>query len=142
MDLPIKVEGIIYRQGDHAIEILCLKRIPEDGGFWQPLTGTVDLEESIPMTLYRELEEETGIKNEHVINISDILHSFHWFKGETVILEFIFAISVESGVNVLLSPKEHSEYEWLTPEKAINMFKYENNKLGVRKLLETIPGSK
>jgi hypothetical protein len=34
-----KIECIVYRESNNGeIEILSLKRVPEDGGFWQPVT--------------------------------------------------------------------------------------------------------
>ena len=62
-ELPIKVQGIVYRQrrgGD--VEILLLKRSEEDGGFWQMLTGTMEMNESVEECLVRELWEETGVR--------------------------------------------------------------------------------
>ena len=52
----------------HAIQdkepiFLLLKRTPQDGGFWQPLTGTVEDGEKLSDCLKRELNEETGIKD-------------------------------------------------------------------------------
>ena len=42
MRLPIEIEGILFKRADGKIQYLLLKRHPEKGGFWQPVTGGLE----------------------------------------------------------------------------------------------------
>jgi hypothetical protein len=44
---PVEVEAIVFRRNGSKIEFLLLKRKKEFGGFWQPLTGGNEDEESL-----------------------------------------------------------------------------------------------
>lgn len=59
----MKVEGMIFRRTKDGPEYLLLKRLPERNGFWQPVTGGVEDEETHEEALYREVFEETGVRN-------------------------------------------------------------------------------
>ncbi len=65
MELPIKTQGIIFKKENDIIKYLLLKRTEKDGGFWQPMTGTLNDGESLKECLMRELEEETGIEKKY-----------------------------------------------------------------------------
>ena len=41
MELPIKVQGVIYSKKNDKTEYLIIKRCESDGGFWQGVTGTL-----------------------------------------------------------------------------------------------------
>ncbi len=58
---PIQVEAIVFRWVNKKIEYLMLKRIPEKGGFWQPVTGGMETGETMKDALLRELKEETKV---------------------------------------------------------------------------------
>lgn len=40
MELPIKVQGVVYTKPNQKIEYLLIKRNKKDGAFWQSVTGT------------------------------------------------------------------------------------------------------
>ena len=63
MRLPIQVEAILFRNNEGEIEFLILKRKKERGGFWQPITGGLEDDETLMEALRREIKEETGITN-------------------------------------------------------------------------------
>lgn len=130
MELPIKVEGIIYKLNHGDIKILLLKRIKKDGGFWQPITGTVNDGEKIKACLIREIKEESGI--ESYIKIIDDIYFFEWknSKNETRI-EYVFGIEVKDDVEVKLS-EEHDDYAWYSFEDAFNKLGKENNKKALK----------
>ncbi len=133
-DLPIMVEGIVFRRLDEKCEILCLKRTVNEGGWWQPVIGHMQWNESMNDAMKRELHEETGIVQPREI-IEDIWH-FHWEHNEEMYLEFVFTIEVSSNQEIYLNPEEHDEFRWCSIEEAISLFKYQNNKNAVLKFKE------
>ena len=135
-ELPIKIESVIYRKKENRVEFLALKRSLEDGGFWQPITGTLESNESLEECLLREAQEEIGVSLENVISVSGLLHSFTWEKKNIGVMnEYIFAVEIKLDSVVELS-SEHTEFKWCTQEEAELLFSMENNKIGLRKTIE------
>lgn len=124
-ELPIKIEGIVYRLKDGVREILALKRSEHDGGFWQPLTGTLEPDETLLECLVRELKEETGIDS--IICISPEVYRFNWQKKDFILVELVYAIEVDSESDVKLS-SEHQEFRWCNFEEALELFPFDDNK--------------
>jgi 8-oxo-dGTP pyrophosphatase MutT (NUDIX family) len=122
-ELPIKIQSIVYNKGVDGLNILLLKRSPEDGGFWQTVTGTLEINESIIESRIRELEEETGIKE---ANFSDEIYRFSWVKKDYTVVELVYAVEVFSQ-NVTIS-SEHTEYIWLPIKEAIDKVEKQNTK--------------
>lgn len=113
--LPIKVQGIVFKiDDDKNKKILCLKRSPEDGGFWHILTGTLEPEESLFDCLRREVEEEIGVKE--IKSFSEELHRFLWEKNNIPIWVFTYGIEIDDQeINL---NEEHTEYKWLNISEA------------------------
>lgn len=125
-ELPIKLEGILFSKAHGKYEFLILKRTPEDGDFWQPLTGTLKNGEKLEDCLLRELQEETGIQKP--VSITDEVWRFDWRKGENAIIEFVFGIEIDRNAEITLSKDEHSEYKWCSFDEAVEMLGRDNNK--------------
>lgn len=125
-ELPIKLEGILYTVTNDKFKFLFLRRTPEDGHFWQPLTGTLHKGESFEECLIRELKEETGITDP--VEISDEIWRFDWKKGNQTIKEFVFGIKLDYTDKIKLNPKEHCAYKWCQFEEAIELLEKDNNK--------------
>lgn len=134
--LPIKVEAIIYYLDKNNVKyFLAIKRSQEDGGFWQPVTGTLESIDNIENCLLREINEEIGLAKEDIISISDCIHHFVWNKkliGE--INEYVFAVEVKKSSQIKLS-FEHVEYRWETKDKVKNTYEMFNNKVAIDKAL-------
>ena len=130
MNLPIKVNGILVYNN----KILVIKRTPEDGGFWQTVTGTLEDGESLRSTLEREIEEEVGISKKHIKQISDVVYKFNWDKNGWCQTDFVFVVLVDTD-KVVLS-HEHIDYAWLDPEEAIERVKTQGNKEAIKKAIE------
>lgn len=124
-ELPVKVELIVFAREPNALSFLLLKRTLKDGGFWQPITGTLEMDESIRQCMLRELQEETGIGK--VFNISEEIHRFSWQKKDYTVVEMVYGVEVTDR-KVTLSPEEHSEYRWCSFDEAMMLLEKENNK--------------
>ncbi|MEI6790594.1 MAG: NUDIX pyrophosphatase [Myxococcaceae bacterium] len=125
--LPIRFEAIpFYKEGD-VFSFLLVKRVPDDGGFWQPITGTLESNESLAECMRRELAEEVGVHEEDIKQVSDMFYSFTWLKGETTIAEYVFGVELATKKEALLS-EEHDEYRWCSYDEALELLSKDNNK--------------
>lgn len=128
MELPIKVQGVIYAEGNKKRNYLIIKRREKDGGFWQGVTGTVEEGELLTDCLTREIKEELGIKKEDIAKISQILQTIQWKKQNGfVITEYVYAVKIDRKQEIWLSD-EHVEYKWCDFDEAYNTLGKENNK--------------
>ena len=139
MELPIKTQGIIFNRSKNKITYLLLKRTKEDGGFWQPMTGTQNDYESLKDCLLRELKEETGIKKH--IQIINNVDKFEWIdKKGKIISEYVYGVEV-GKVKVKLS-EEHDKFIWLPFAQAKRKLEKENNKRSLTLLNNNLTGTK
>ena len=135
--LPIRFEAIPFvRDGDNY-RFLIVKRVPDDGGFWQPITGTLESNESLSDCIYRELKEEISIGKEEVLNLSDMFFSFTWNKGEVLISEYVFGAELKNEHEITLSD-EHEDYMWCDFNEAVNMLEKDNNKMAYKIFKESL----
>jgi 8-oxo-dGTP pyrophosphatase MutT (NUDIX family) len=119
-----KVQVWIHRKAPNSQErqFLLLKTHSGRGGFWQPVTGGVEVGESLAQAALREASEETGLP--FSTPVVPIPHSFTFEKRGRKIEEAGFSIEVdlnkgsESEPMVRIDPHEHSEYRWATAEQA------------------------
>jgi 8-oxo-dGTP pyrophosphatase MutT (NUDIX family) len=131
-----QAEIIIFKKNGTGFLFLILKRIPERGGFWQPITGGLEDEETFEEAATRETREEIGLTEE--IDLINIDYSFNFSYNNNVYLEKVFGLEISSESEIILS-EEHTEYKWVDGQTAIDKFlKYPGNKEGFRKLIELI----
>lgn len=120
-----------YRRVNGNIEFLIVKRTPQDGGFWQPITGGIEDGEEMADCLLRELAEETGITE--FLHLSDEIcrQNFSGSDG-TQYYDVVYAVEVHPETVISLNPDEHEDHRWLPLEEAINMLKWDGNKAAMR----------
>ena len=123
--IPISVLVVVYTVD---LEILLLERADRKG-FWQSVTGSCELNETLFETAARELMEETGINvDEYQLvdwNRSNEFEIFnHWrgryAPGVTHNMEHAFGLFVPGRVSIKISPQEHVKFEWVRIEEAID----------------------
>lgn len=135
----VAVGAIIKLKGTN--KILLVRRAKTQD--WQPneweiLYGRIDQFEDLPTGLKREVKEETGLTD---LEIGPILTNWHIYRGsksaynEVIGLTFICETTQK---NVTLS-FEHSEYQWIEPEKAVELIKVDGIKKDVEEYLQTHP---
>lgn len=132
MRLPIQVAAIIY----YGNSVLLLRRKPEKGGFWQYVSGGLEEGETLERGIKREIREETGI--EDIKNIERFhmfqFREFDTYKTDSSIWYTEFVFAVESGTRKTVLGEEHDDYRWVGFEKAMELLKYEDNKIALNKL--------
>ncbi len=120
---PISVLVVVFT--DDA-QVLLLRRFqPFD--FWQSVTGSLKNDESHADAAARELLEETGFTGEGELNYSGVSRQFvidpRWRDRfppgvvENVEFEWRYRLQAVSGIK--LNKEEHSEYQWLPIDEAI-----------------------
>ena len=105
------------------LDVLLIRRA--DWGTWQSVTGSKDhLEESWQDTAIREVLEETGIQAQHpshrlhdwrLENVYDIYPAWRWRYAPDVSrnTERVFGLCLPQRASVVLSPREHTQAQWL-----------------------------
>lgn len=114
---------------------LLLKRIPEKGGFWQPITGGAEMQEEIVDCLKREAREETGVYQ--INEVIDTKYQFDFSDHGHDYTEYVYGGEVGTSQEITLS-REHTEYRWVTAAEAFSLLKWPGNKEGLTRLLERL----
>jgi 8-oxo-dGTP pyrophosphatase MutT (NUDIX family) len=131
-----KIQALIFRKDNTAIEYLILRRTPEKGSIWQPVTGNCDESDStILESCTRELKEETGI--DKPMRVIEDIHSFSYSKSEKEFEEHVFGVEVAMNQVITLQSEpsvEHSEYTWTSYDGAFELFEYVEQKEALNKL--------
>ena len=119
--IPESVLVVIHTRD---MEVLLIERADKPG-FWQSVTGSLDSpDEPLLSTAQRELLEETGILADahsivlHDWCISNIYEIYSVWRhryapGVTHNTEHVFGVCVARDTPVILSPREHLQYQWL-----------------------------
>ena len=102
--------------------VLLIERA-QHAGFWQSVTGSVDDgDEDLAHTAQREVQEETGIAaplsgfvDWRLSNTYEIYPAWRhrYAPGVTHNTEHVFSLCVPAGTPVVLSPREHTAWQWL-----------------------------
>lgn len=122
--IPESVLVVIYTP---ALDVLLIKRA-DATDFWQSVTGSKDaVDEAFEQTAVREVREETGIDcgpgtplanslfDWQLENVYDIYPRWRhrYAPGVMRNTEHLFGLKVPAGLDVRLSPREHTAYQWL-----------------------------
>ncbi|MBI0164646.1 MULTISPECIES: dihydroneopterin triphosphate diphosphatase [Snodgrassella] len=136
---PVSVLVVIYNNNR---QILLLERADKPG-FWQSVTGSLEPGETIEQTAKRELAEETGIYSNDILNWqqSSIYEIYpHWrhryAPGVTHNTEHIFSLCITAETPILLSPREHLDYIWCSPEQAAEKVFSPSNRSAILELTQ------
>ena len=120
------------RRGPAGPEVLLLRRIPERGGFWQPVTGRRSPGEPAEVAARRELEEETGAR----LPVRSLVyrHAFAFGDAEPPVLteEESFAADWPGDLEVRPGP-EHDAVEWVSVDEALRRLPFPGLKRAVRR---------
>ncbi len=127
--IPQSVLVVIYTP---ALDVLLIKRA-DAMDFWQSVTGSKDtLNEPFVQTASREVLEETDIDCRPGTALANDLHDWQlenvydiypawqhrYAPGVSRNTEHLFGLMVPEGSRVRLSPREHTESQWLPYRQA------------------------
>lgn len=128
---PIDRESVlVILRSSPGNRYLLLKRRPEMGGFWQPVTGFVEPEESPQAAAIREVVEETGLKDgclslhrlpyTHSFAIAPELLPDSSRPPLVIVREHTFAAELPGELTeITLDPREHTEFEFVACDHAL-----------------------
>ena len=138
---PFQVLVIPFRiTDDGTIRYALLKREPTTGGYWQPIAGGGEDDETPEQAAKRETFEEAGISVNSEFMRLDARSSipvvdvcgFLWGKDVLVLPHYCFAVRVENE-DIKLS-SEHTEYCWSTYDDARELLQWDDNRTALWEL--------
>ncbi len=125
--------AVVFRKTGTGTDYLLLHY---GAGHWGFARGQVETGETEKDTVLRELAEETGITNARFIDgFREELSYFYRREGKTVFKEVVLYLVEALDSTVRLS-YEHTGYEWLPYEKALEKLSFQNSKAVLRKANE------
>ena len=135
--LPIisnMIEAHIFRIKKNKIEFLLLKRSENEiyPGLWQMVSGSIHAGEMAYQTALREISEETNLKPKKLWVVPNI-NSFYSPEKNYISMLPVFTAQVDYNAKVKIS-NEHTEFVWVTKEKAKKMLAW----VGQRKSVDII----
>ena len=139
---PISALVLIHTKD---LQVLIMERADRPG-FWQSVTGSLELGETPQQAAIREVLEETGLdakqydfQDWQANNTYEIYP--HWrhryAPGVVENVEHLFGLALPIALPITLAPNEHIRYEWVDwREAATRVFSWTNidalKKLGER----------
>lgn len=135
-------ESVLVIVHTPVMALLLRRREPFD--FWQSVTGTLDQGETHADTALRELGEETGLGPQGQLVYTGVARTFEidprwrdrYAPGVTENLEYEWRFVLADPVDIALSEREHSEYEWLPLAEAAERVWSWTNREALQSLLD------
>ena len=127
-NLPLRSgEGIVLINKNN--QVFVAKRIDNPKNFWQMPQGGVDEGEDFLTAAYRELEEETSVKNVELIKELDGLVTYHlperllgiiWrgkYKGQKQKWFLMKYLGEDNDINIKTKKPEFLDWKWVDLEE-------------------------
>ena len=138
---PVSVLVVIHTVD---LEVLLLER-SDHPGYWQSVTGSCEPGESLRDTAIREVREETGLDAQrfHLSdwqsqNVYEIYPQWrHRYPPDVAYnTEHVFDLALPRRVEVLLAPREHLNFQWLSWQDAAAIVFSPSNRAAILELPE------
>ena len=135
---PVQVVVFPFRIKNGKVDCLLMRRIPNRGGFWQGVSGGVEVGENLSQAAARELKEETGFE----ANVQSINYQFEYPVKEkfrhiyspdvAAVQEHFFAADVTDLGDPIVS-EEHDAFQWVYYDEIdINSLQWEGSKNAIK----------
>ena len=120
--------------------VLLLHRRPERGDFWQPVSGTIDDDESPLATARREVIEETG-QTAAPLPL-DLTQSFliesqflaSRYPAPIIASEVVFHAGLDSSRPIRIDPLEHDDWGWFPLAEAFGKIRWSDDRDALERL--------
>jgi len=108
-----------YLEHDGNILLLHRNDTKPEGNTWGLPAGKLDGDEDIMEAMAREIFEETG----YLVDFSELkyLDKVYVKYPDYSFIYHMFKIILGSRPEIKVSPKEHKNYQWVTPREALNL---------------------
>ncbi|MEI7425271.1 MAG: NUDIX domain-containing protein [Candidatus Staskawiczbacteria bacterium] len=131
--------GVILVKKGNPDYFLILKQVD---GYWSFPKGHVEENETIQMTAFRELKEETGIQDLELLNFPPIIEEYNFKQEwENIHKTVFYLIGIAKSDFVKIQESKIIEYKWAMYDEAIEKLVFENKKKVLekaKKYLETL----
>ncbi|MGB2694077.1 MAG: NUDIX hydrolase [Dehalococcoidia bacterium] len=132
----VSAGGVVYRAGDHGVEIvLCGRRVDD---FWALPKGTPEPGESLEHTALREVEEETGLQVAIREKVGDIRYQFTGNDGTRYDKRVEHHLMQPTGGHFEHHDGEYDDVGWFPVEEALRLLRYPNEREVVRSAMRLI----
>ena len=116
------------------LSLLILRRPPDRGSIWVPVSGKVEpTDTDYEAAVRRELAEETGLAHPRRVDPLDWHVPFVAPNGETWRLH-AYAVEAPARFTPTLSD-EHDAFAWLAPDEAVARLHFPDNRAAVERLV-------
>jgi lipoyl(octanoyl) transferase len=127
----IRLVKVLVHDGER---VLLLHRKPERGNFWQPISGTIEANESPRDTAVRELVEETG--NRGTVEQVPLTQSFliesqylaSRYPAPIIASEVLYTAQLDARATIRLDPDEHDDCGWFTFAEAYEKIRWTDDR--------------
>jgi 8-oxo-dGTP pyrophosphatase MutT (NUDIX family) len=99
---------------------------------WETVHGRIEAGEEPEQAAVREVREETGLAVSRLYNVC--VQPFYLHRTHAVELAVVFAAFVDPAAEIRLG-EEHSRWEWLTPDRALERFVWPRERAALRDIL-------
>ncbi len=129
LDVDLSTVAVVVRRDGGGM--LCLRRTPARGGFWQVVTGRIEPGETPRQAAQRELAEETGLAA--TVRALGFEHAFSLDGHERPSLarESCFVAEVPPTAEIARS-EEHDEHRWLPAPEAAALVRHAGHRRALR----------
>ncbi len=123
MPLERSAGAVVFRKEDNIYYYLLLHH---QAGHWAFPKGNIEKGEKLEETVVREIEEETGIKDIRFIEgFKETIKYFYKRDGKNIFKTVVFFLAETKTKTVKIS-WEHTDFEWLNFEKALERLTFQN----------------
>ena len=123
--IPISALVLIHTTD---LQVLIMERA-DKAGYWQSVTGSLEVGETPKQAAMREVLEETGLDaNQFDLQDWQCSNTYeiypHWrhryAPGVVENVEHLFGLALPQALQITLAPDEHTRYEWVDWREAAN----------------------
>lgn len=138
VEQAVSAGGVVYRRGEHGVEIVLCGRTEER--LWGLPKGTPEPGESLEATALREVREESGLGVAIVGDLGTIEYTFarpnQGVRFEKTVHHYLMIPDGTGGTEQ--HDGEYDRVEWFPAEEALRVMTYRNEAQVVRRALDRI----
>lgn len=138
MDREFSSGGIVFKNDQDGVKVLVVKNSKMNNpkvSYWGFPKGHTEQGEDSRQTALREVKEETGIEAKIISKIGESKYVFTRNGKKTFKIVLIFMMEYTQG-EIVHQAEEVSEVKWVSPEEAMGILSFKNDKALLQKGLE------